>query len=374
VGAQSLSRSERKRRTGRRGSWLIPIVATAGIVVVLATTGFLIAKVARGVPTPVHTIAAETPPLPEKPIATVDGSGTAGSASATVDASSGPEIEVPNVVGKPVATAEALLSGAGFSTQTRVADKPTAGVSANTVVSQWPDAGARLVAGDRVVLTYEPRAVVTKPTGNKFVVVIDPGHQAVADMGLEPIGPGSKTEKPKVAGGATGDYTGIPEYKGVLDISLKLRTLLQAKGITVVMVRTTNDVDIPNSRRAKIGNDAHADLVVRVHQDSSTDHSVHGVLTLYPAGNSWVAPIERPSRAAASLMESEMVKVTGASSRGLEAASDMSGFNYSTVPSIIVECGLLSNRDEDERMATQAYRERLAQGLAAGVMAYLATK
>ena len=369
LGAQSRPRSERNRRVRHRRTWVIPVLATAAIVVVIACTGLLLAHVTQGGATPVGAVAAETP-LPDQPISAVDGSTTA-SAKKAVPETSPVEIEVPNVVGKSIVAAEALLSGAGFKTQTRVADKTVAGTAANTIVSQWPQAGARLVAGQRVVLTYQPKAVATTPS-TKFVVVIDAGHQATQDSAQEPIGPGSSTMKPKVASGATGHFTHIPEYKGTLAIALDLRTLLQAQGVKVVMVRTTNNVDIPNSQRARIGNDAHADLVVRIHQDDAwPSQGVHGVLTEYPSGNSWVRPIQTPSHAAADLMESAMVRVTGAANRGVRGVDNMSGFNYSTVPSIIVECGLLSNPAEDHKMATPAYRQKLADGLSAGVMAYL---
>ena len=46
---------------------------------------------------------------------------------------------------------------------------------------------------------------------NNKVIVIDPGHQGQGNSSLEPIGPGASTKKAKVAGGATGTSTGIPE-------------------------------------------------------------------------------------------------------------------------------------------------------------------
>ncbi len=373
VGAFSRSRTERRRRgrSAARG-WLIPVVATVAIAAVLVGCAFVVARIVSGGSPTVPTVAS-APPLPDKTIATSDGSSTAKAATVGADATSGPEIEVPYVVGKPVTTAEALMAGAGFTTQTRVASA-TAGAKPNTVVSQWPQAGAKVAAGQCIVLTYEPAAAAAlSPAGKRFVVVIDPGHQAKADLRLEPIGPGSKTMKPMVAGGATGAWSHVPEYVGVLDVSLKLRALLEAQGVKVVMVRTTNNVDIPNSERARIGNRAHADLVVRVHMNASSAPSVHGVQTLYPSGNSWVTPIVAPSRKAAGIVESAVVQATGASSMALVPSSDMSGFNYSTVPSILVECGFMSNHDEDLKMATESYRQKLAQGMANGVMAYLKT-
>lgn len=71
---------------------------------------------------------------------------------------------------------------------------------------------------------------------NNNVVAIDAGHQARGNSQLEPIGPGASTQKAKVAGGATGTATRIPEYQTTLNVSLKLRDVLQSRGYKVVMI------------------------------------------------------------------------------------------------------------------------------------------
>ena len=278
---------------------------------------------------------------------------------------------MPNVVGKPVTVAETVLTAAGFQVQTRVADSSAVAPAANTVVTQQPLAGARLAAGQAVIITYQPMA---NPSARRqYVVVIDAGHQAKADLALEPEGPGSKIKKPKVAGGATGVATHIPEYVDALAISLKLRTVLEAQGVKVVMVRTGNNVDIPNSERARIGNRANADLVVRVHLNSATSSKPRGILSIYPHSQ-WTRAIEAPSKAAAGLVEAAVTKATGAKAWPLSAVGDMTGFNFSTRPTIIVECGFMSNPIDDHLGASPAYQSKLAQGIGAGVMSYLKSR
>jgi N-acetylmuramoyl-L-alanine amidase len=222
-------------------------------------------------------------------------------------------------------------------------------------------------------VTYNPvaGAVAGAPSGVQPIVVIDAGHQAKADLTLEPIGPGSTTMKEKVKGGATGVVTRTPEYERVRVIGLMLRDRLQAAGVTVIMIRTTNDVNVANSRRAIIGNEAGAALTIRIHCDSNANSSVSGLSTLYPSGNSWVKPIEAASKRAAGIVQAATAKATGAANRGLFPRSDMTGFNYSTVPTIIVECGFMSNAVEDRLLADPAYQEKLAAGLAAGVLEYV---
>ena len=101
--------------------------------------------------------------------------------------------------------------------------------------------------------------------GNGKVVCIDPGHQAKADMTMEPIAPGSTVTKPKVAGGTHGVVSGLAESDLTLAVALKLQAVLVSQGYTVVMCRTTSDVNISNSERAAIANNAKADAFIRIH-------------------------------------------------------------------------------------------------------------
>src|SRR5699024_6995867 len=82
------------------------------------------------------------------------------------------------------------------------------------------------------------------PSASNKVIVIDPGHQGRGNSSLEPVGPGASTKKAKVAGGATGTTTKIPESQTTLEIGLKLRSELQSRGYTVIMTRTSQNVDI----------------------------------------------------------------------------------------------------------------------------------
>jgi N-acetylmuramoyl-L-alanine amidase len=281
-------------------------------------------------------------------------------------------MEVPLLVGKSIKVAEALLTAAGLTVQTRVSDPPTAGVAPDTVITQWPSSGALVASGSRVVVTYQPRT--STATVAPYVVVIDAGHQQKPDLALEPIGPGSKVTKPKVAGGATGATTGQPEYALALSISLKIRAALVAKGVKVVMVRTTNAVDIPNSRRAQLANAEKADLFLRVHLNGNTDATVRGIEVLYPTGNVWVKNIGAASLKAAQRVQQAVLKTTGAPWQGLSGRSDQSGFNFCTRPAIMVECGYLSNADDDKLLVTPAYQQKLADGISAGVLTFLQGK
>ena len=77
------------------------------------------------------------------------------------------------------------------------------------------------------------------------------------------MAPGSKETKQKVAGGCRGVKSGVYEYEVNLNVGLLLRDLLQEAGATVVMTHEVLDVNISNSQRAQMFNEAKVDLGIR---------------------------------------------------------------------------------------------------------------
>jgi len=206
------------------------------------------------------------------------------------------------------------------------------------------------------------------------VVVIDAGHQGHGDSSLEPIGPGASTKKPKVADGASGQYAPHDESQVNLDVALKLKKTLSARGVTVIMVRTSQNVNLSNSQRAAIANNAHAALFIRLHCDGISSSSKHGFSTLIPAKNQWTGSIVSASAKAGRIVQRDALAATGASDAGVVQRSDLSGFNWSKVPTVLVEMGFMSNRAEDRALTTGSYQQKLATGLADGVVDYLKTR
>jgi len=307
---------------------------------------------------------------------------TAGDASPTIDTdetTSTVPIEVPVLVGMQIDEATRLLEVTGFVVVP--VPTPPGEAAPGIVLSQTPLAGERAKHGSTVELVYaDPAAVAAAATGaltptntpaSGIVVCIDPGHQAAANSGQEPVGPGAAETKAKVTGGATGVVTGQTEYALNLALALKIKERLERYGVTVVMTRTTNAVDISNAQRAQVANESGADLYLRVHADSNTNADINGISTLYPAGNDWVAPIREESLKAAGIVHGQMMASSGATNRGINARADLAGFNWATVPSVLVEVGFLSNPNDDKQLATAAYQDSLADGIARGVLTYL---
>jgi N-acetylmuramoyl-L-alanine amidase len=223
--------------------------------------------------------------------------------------------------------------------------------------------------------THATTATTRPPSGlasSGLVVCIDPGHQAHGDSSLEPVGPGSSDMKAKVSDGTAGTVTGTPESQLVLAVSLKLRDALVSNGIKVVMTRTTQDVRLSNIERAEIANQAHAALFVRIHADGSEDGSVAGIHVLYPVSiKGWTDDIATASKQAATLAQRELIAATGAKDRGIDARSDMTGFNWSDVPVILPEIGFMSNAAEDRLLATPAYQDKIVAGLTRAILDFL---
>ena len=205
------------------------------------------------------------------------------------------------------------------------------------------------------------------------VVVVDPGHDRLANLRTEPIGPGSATRKIYDGGGTHGVVTGIREPDLTLAVSLRLRELLRRAGVGVVMTRTrTAGESMGNIARARIANRAHARLFLRVHADGAASSEARGTHTLTPAlRRGWTDDVYAASHRAAGVVQTELVRALGFPDRGIQERSDYTGFNWADVPVILVELGFMTNPTEDRALARPAVRERAAIGLCRGKLRFL---
>ncbi len=212
---------------------------------------------------------------------------------------------------------------------------------------------------------------VTAKEKKDIKIAIDAGHQARGNFATEPVGPGSSTRKAKVAGGATGVASHVPEYKLTLAVSKKLQKELKARGYKVYMIRTKNNVNISNKKRAQLANKSGADIYIRIHADSSISRAVTGASGLYPSkANRYVSKLSAKSKKLSSCLLKSYCKKTKIRNRGLVARDDLTGTNWSKIPVSLIEMGFLSNPSEDRKMQKSNFQTKMAKGIADGIDAY----
>jgi N-acetylmuramoyl-L-alanine amidase len=208
----------------------------------------------------------------------------------------------------------------------------------------------------------------TKSTGSVKTIVIDPGHASTSSSKTEPNAPGSSVMKLMESGGAVGAYTGTPEYVVNMNVAKKLKPLLEAKGYRVVMTKTENSTFMGNIARAEVGNNENAALVIRIHCDSADGSSANGASMLVPAKvNAGTTAIADISYQYGKTILNTLTSDIGMKNNGVVTRSDMTGFNWTKVPVVLVEMGFLSNQTEDNRLSSDSYQNQLAAALAKGI-------
>ena len=207
---------------------------------------------------------------------------------------------------------------------------------------------------------------------SKNVIVIDPGHSSQIPDGQVPLGPGSDEMRDADNYGAVSVTNGLHEYELVLDVSLRLKDKLEARGYKVVMVRTTNSGKYSCVDRAKVANDNNAALFLRVHANAAPkDYSKNGAMTIcITKDNDFVPAMYKKSRLLSDLILNNYVAAVGCYNEGVWERDDMIANNWSKVPTTLVELGYMTNEREDQLMQTSAYKEKMVNGLLNGIDAY----
>ena len=203
------------------------------------------------------------------------------------------------------------------------------------------DARERRAVAPRATPTPRPQtqtraAVVPEGSRPSTTVIIDAGHGGFDRGGI-----------PRQR---------VPESMMNLDVAQRLKAILQANGYRVVMTRDS-DVFIPLGTRVAIANQYRDAIFVCVHFNATPRSSANGIETYFYSSQ---------SLALASAIHYYVNKVAPTPNRGVRRR----GFyvlRNTRIPSVLVECGFLTNPTEARNAQDAAYRQQLADAIARGV-------
>ena len=297
-----------------------------------------------------------------------------------------PQAQAPLQAQAPISDTQVAQTVTDVTTQTEVQEQVSGQV---TAVEVLPAAAQAQAVQQTQAVSVPEEALLAVQRSAGFSVVIDPGHG-----GIDP--------------GANGI---VVEEEVVLDVSLRLRDLLEQYGVEVIMTRE-DDSSLRSSKRADLA--ARADqatvernLFVSIHANAARNQDAHGVetwvfgkplndallqnainengggkigveLTQEMQASFSAALLDivseeqlRFSKMLAESIQSQMVAKTGARNRGIKE-------NYFYViknaqsPAVLVEIGFVNHPEEGQLLATDAYRDQLAEGLFEGIMGFFA--
>lgn len=197
---------------------------------------------------------------------------------------------------------------------------------------------------------------VTLPVSNK-VIILDAGH-GIPDEGAQ-------------------SSNGTTEAETNLKIALKVQNLLEQSGSTVILTRSDENAiydldsktlkqkkisDIHN--RVKIGNESSADIFVSIHLNKIPQQQYYGWQCFYKEGN------EQSTKLAKNLQTNLNESMQKENKRIAMKLENVYIIKHVEIPISIVECGFLSNPEEEKLLLTDEYQDRLAWGIYNGIMDY----
>ena len=198
--------------------------------------------------------------------------------------------------------------------------------------------------------------VMAVPVTNK-VIILDAGH-GTPDEGAE-------------------SSSGTLEAPINLQITLKIQKLLESSGATVILTRSDDnsicEIDAETIRekkisdvrqRVKIGNNSSADVFVSIHLNKISESKYSGWQTFYKNSD------ENSKKLATSIQNSLNSTISNNYDRIPHTISNVYIMKNVEIPITIVECGFLSNKDDEARLKTDEYQQELAWGIYNGIMDY----
>ena len=170
---------------------------------------------------------------------------------------------------------------------------------------------------------------------------------------------------------------GTTEAATNLKIALKIQNLLEQSGSTVILTRSDENAiydldaktlkqkkisDIHN--RVKIGNESSADIFVSIHLNKIPQQQYDGWQTFYNANSS------EGQKLAVSIQNNLNTAIQKENNRIAKSIDNIYIIKHVEIPTTIVECGFLSNPEEEKLLLTDDYQNKLAWGIYSGIVDY----
>lgn len=211
------------------------------------------------------------------------------------------------------------------------------------------------------------------------VVVLDPGHNGGNGSHPEiinaqvPDGRGNTKACNTTGTNANDGYT---EHEFTWDVAVRVRDLLSARGIRVVMTRD-NDTGVGPcvDQRAALANSTGAAAIVSIHADGATGANAHGFHVAHSSPPLNDAQGDPSVRLATTLRDTFVsngfTPSTYIGSNGLNPRPDLAGLNFAERPAALVECGNMRHPEDAAILESADGRARLAATITAAITAYL---
>lgn len=187
-----------------------------------------------------------------------------------------------------------------------------------------------------------------KAKKDQVVIVVDPGHGG---------------EDPGKVG-----INDVLEKDLNLQIAKKVKKLLEEAGIKIVMTRTNDKVPDAKkedlNQRVQLINETKPKLALCIHQNSYPDAKIKGAQVFYHT-------ITPEAEDVASIVQEQLRTVDPTNTRQIKENDTYFMLKNTQVPTIIVECGFLTNPDEAAKLTQEDYQDQLAQAICEGVVKWL---
>lgn len=172
-------------------------------------------------------------------------------------------------------------------------------------------------------------------------IIIDPGHG-----GKDP--------------GAVG-ANGLYESNANLIISKKLRDIL--KNTYSVILTRDKDIYIPLKIRAKMSDNWKADIFISIHCNAGSNPKANGIETLH-------YPTSSRGKRLADDIYAGLIFTTGRRGRGVKPRGDLTVLSATAAPACLIECGFVSNLEEEKLLQSDSFHELICKGIKIGVDSY----